>query len=182
LDFVHFVVIECRRINYFLFDFNPNDSSNITQSQPIFIVEKLLSYHRTKIMISFTVCTWFLILHFGTGVFSLDCEYSSREYQVTIRPEILKNSFKSGITLILDELTKIEKDPEVDFKVSLSSLKYKNVSVTEYILPSTRDVTDLYVPLRFKSRQKKANEPADIVMKTSNADPELACLSLDVRI
>lgn len=101
---------------------------------------------------------------------------------MTIRPEILKNSFKSGITLILDELTKIEKDPEVDFKVSLSSLKYKNVSVTEYILPSTRDVTDLYVPLRFKSRQKKANEPADIVMKTSNADPELACLSLDVRI
>lgn len=120
-----------------------------------------------------------IILHIVSAL-SIDCEYSSREYQVAIRPDILKNSFKDGITQILDELTNIERDPEVDFKVSKSSLKFKNISVTEYILPGNRHAADLYVPLRFKSRQKKSNEPADIVMKTSNADPQLACLSLKV--
>ncbi len=129
----------------------------------------------------FIIFFWCAVLHAG-HVLSLNCEYSSREYQVVLRPEVLTASFKNGITQILDEFTKIEKARVIDFKVSVSSLKFKNVSVTEYVLPNTRDPADCNVPLRFKSRQKKANEPADIVMKTSNVDPELACWSLKVSV
>jgi hypothetical protein len=126
-----------------------------------------------------TIFLWFAIFHDGY-VLSMDCEYSSREYQVGIRPELLTTSFKNGINQILDELTKIERAQVIDFKVSVSSLKFKNVSVTEYIPASSRDPADFNVPLRFKSRQKKASEPADIVMKTSNADPKLACWPLEI--
>ncbi len=128
-----------------------------------------------------TIFLWFAIFHDGY-VLSMDCEYSSREYQVAIRPELLTTSFKNGINQILDELTKIERAQVIDFKVSVSSLKFKNVSVTEYIPASSRDSADFNVPLRFKSRQKKPSEPADIVMKTSNADPELACWPLKVSV
>jgi hypothetical protein len=112
----------------------------------------------------------------------MDCEYSSREYQVALRTELMTPSFTTAINKILDELTEIERAQVIDFKVSVSSLKFKNVSVTEYILPSIRDTTDVNIPLRFKSRQKKASEPADIVMKTSNPDPELACWPLKVSV
>jgi hypothetical protein len=128
-----------------------------------------------------TFFLWSAFFHVGY-VLSLDCEYSSREYQVVLRPEIVAASFKTGVTQVLDELSKIEKAKEIDFKVSLSSLKYKNVSVSEYVSAEIRDATDFNVPLRFKSRRKKATEPADIVMKTSNADPELACLPLKVSV
>jgi hypothetical protein len=130
-------------------------------------------------MFIMTIFLWFTIFHVGY-VLSLDCELTSREYQVVLRPELMTPSFKNGVTTILDELTKIEKAKVIDFKVSLSSLQYKNVSVTEYVLPSTRNPSDCNVPLRFKSRQKKPTEPADIVMKTSNGDPELACWPLKV--
>jgi hypothetical protein len=112
----------------------------------------------------------------------MDCEYTSREYQVALRTEFMASSFKTAVSQVLDELTKIEQAQAIEFKVSVSSLKFKNVSVTEYILPVIRSTTDVNVPLRFKSRQKKASEPADIVMKTSNADPELACWPLKVSV
>ena len=124
---------------------------------------------------------WFVLLHIEY-VSSLDCEYTSREYQVVLRPTIMVPSFRNGVDQVLDELNKIEKSQELDFKVSLSSLKYKNVSVSEYIPSDSRDETDFNVPLRFKSRRKKVDEPADIVMKTSNVDPELACWTLKVNI
>lgn len=101
---------------------------------------------------------------------------------MVLRPESLIASFKTGVTHVLDELTKLEQAKTMDFKVSMSSLKFKNVSVTEYVSSNARDSADFYLPLRFKSRQKKANEPADIVMKTSNADPALACMPLKVTI
>jgi len=127
--------------------------------------------------------TFVYLAVFCTGqVSSLDCEYSSREYQVALQPELLMGSFNDGILEILDELTKIEKGKVIDFKVSVSSMKLKNVTVTEYIPANNRDSNDFYVPLRFKSRRKKKTEPADIVMKTSNADPQLACLSLTVNV
>lgn len=120
-----------------------------------------------------------VVLHVGP-ISSMDCEYSSREYQVALHPAILMPSFKSGITQILDELTKIERAQVLNFKVSVSSLQFKNVSVTEYVPHDDRDLNDFNVPLRFKSRQKKVNGVIDIVMKTSNADPELACWPLQV--
>jgi hypothetical protein len=128
-----------------------------------------------------TIFLWSAVFHAG-HVLSLDCEYTSREYQVVLRPEIVTPSFKTGVNQVLDELSKIEKAKEIDFKVSLSSLKFKNVTVSEYISADIRDTTDFNLPLRFKSRHKKASEPADIVMKTSNADPELACLPLKVSV
>ena len=116
----------------------------------------------------------------GGAASAADCEYSSREYQVVLRPGILSGSFKTGINQILNELTLIEKANLLDFKVSVSSLKFKNESYTEYIPADNRNPNDFILPLRFKSRQKKANEPSDIVMKTSNADPVLACLPVTV--
>jgi hypothetical protein len=38
----------------------------------------------------------------------MDCEYSSREYQVVLRPDLLIDSFETGVMRILDELTKTE--------------------------------------------------------------------------
>jgi len=139
----------------------------------------MLSQHCISTMFVGNIFVWSVVLHVGS-VLSLKCEYTSREYQVVLRPEFMTTSFRTAVNQILDELTKIERAEVIDFKVSVSSLKFKNVSVTEYILPSIRDTTDVNVPLRFKSRQKKASEPADIVMKTSNADPELACWSVKI--
>ena len=78
--------------------------------------------------------------------------------------------FLSYILFYLDESTKIEEAAVIAFNVSVSSLKYKNVSFVEY------------VPVRFKSRRKKVDEPADIVMKISNPDPEISCWPLQVII
>ena len=138
-----------------------------------------LSSDCASLMGFFGSCLCLLVLSAGY-VLPMDCEYSSREYQVVLRPELLTASFKNGITKILDELTNIERAQVIDFKVSVSSLKFKNVSVCEYIPANNRDPADFDIPLRFKSRKKKFNEPADIVMKTSNVDPELACWTLDV--
>lgn len=113
-------------------------------------------------------------------LYSPSCDYSSREYQVVLRPGILSGLFKTGINQILSELTAIEKANALDFKVSVSSLKFKNESYTEYIPANNRNPNDFILPLRFKSRQKKADEPSDIVMKASNADPVLACLPVTV--
>ena len=123
----------------------------------------------------------FAVFH-ADYVLSLECEYSSREYQVVLRPPMMIPSFKAGVMQVLDELTKIAEAGVMDFKVSASSLKFKNVSFTEYVSSNIRDPSDFHVPLRFKSRQKKANESADIVMKISNADPEIACWPLEVTI
>ena len=123
-----------------------------------------------------------LLFLVGLRVKALECQYSSREYQVVLRHELLISSFKTGVDRVLGELTRIEKSNVLDFKVSVSSLKWKNVSVTEYVPRAARDVNDFYLPLRFKSRQKKPYEPADIVMKTSNVDPALACLTLKVSL
>ena len=139
----------------------------------------ILSLVCTSLMDFFVSCLCLVVLSAGY-VLSMDCTYSSREYQVVLRPELLTASFKNGMTKVLDELTKIERADVIDFKVSVSSLKFKNVSVSEYIPANSRDPADFTIPLRFKSRRKKANEPADIVMKTSNVDPELACWTLDV--
>ena len=129
------------------------------------------------------IITFLCFAIFNAGyVLSLDCEYSSREYQVVLRPAIVSSSFHTGVNQVLDELDKIEKTKELDFKVSPSSLKYKNVSVSEYIPADIRDAKDFHIPLRFKSRRKKIDEAADIVMKTSNADPELACWPLKVSV
>lgn len=138
-----------------------------------------LSEHCILTMFLLGLVLYFAAFH-ADQVLSLDCEYSSREYQVVLRPSIMMPAFKAGVTQVLDELTKIEQSGKMDFKVSVSSLKFKNVSFTEYVSSNIRDASDFYVPLRFKSRQKKVNEPADIVMKISNTDPEISCWPLKV--
>lgn len=122
---------------------------------------------------------WLLTLHIQK-IMSMDCEYSSREYQVVLRPDLLMNSFENGVTRVIDELAKIEDAKTMKFKVSRSSLKYKNVTIVRYIPEESRDSDDFYIPIIFKSRRKKLNEPADIVFKISNPDPLLTCIPLMV--
>jgi hypothetical protein len=124
---------------------------------------------------------WVLVLHVHK-IMSFDCEYSSREYQVVLRPDLLMSSFETGVMRVIDELAKIENANILNFKVSRSSLKFKNVSVVRYIPDNNRDAKDFYIPIKFKSRQKKIDEPADIVLKLSNADPALTCMPLTVNI
>ncbi len=38
----------------------------------------------------------------------MDCQYSSRDYQVVLRPDLLINAFEIGVMRIFDELTKTE--------------------------------------------------------------------------
>jgi hypothetical protein len=123
-----------------------------------------------------------LLFFISNAVEARDCEYSSREYQVVLHPDPLIGSFKSGVDRVLAELTRIERSNILEFKVSVSSLKLKNVSVIEYVPRADRDANDFYLPLRFKSRQKKPYEPADIMLKVSNSDPAVACLSLKVSL
>ena len=107
------------------------------------------------------------------------CEYTSREYQIVLRADILSgnNSFASGVSMVLDELDAIENSGFLDFKVSRSSLTIKNVTSGKY---SVQHPEDLNMKITMKSRQKKPNEPADFVLKFSNADPSLACVALQV--
>lgn len=129
----------------------------------------MLSSDCASLMGFFVSCLCLVVLSSGY-VLSMDCKYSSREYQVVLRPELLTAPFKNGLTIVLDELTNIERADVIDFKVSVS----------EYIPANSRDPADFNIPLRFKSRRKKSNEPAGIVMETSNVDPKLACWTLDV--
>ena len=76
-------------------------------------------------------------------IMSMDCEYSSREYQVVLRPDLVINSFETGVMRILNELTKIENIKTIQFKVSRSSLKFKDESLVQYILVNSRDSKDL---------------------------------------
>ena len=101
---------------------------------------------------------------------------------MVLRADPFVSSFKNGVDRVLAELTRIERSNMLDFEVFVSSLKLKNVSVTEYIVRGDRNANDFYLPLRFKSRQKKPYEPADIVLKASNSDPAIACLDLKVRL
>jgi hypothetical protein len=146
----------------------------------IFFHSVLSSYFCIRMFLIVTFI-WILIHHVHT-ITSLDCEYSSREYQVVLRPDLLVNSFDTGVTRILDELTKIENAKIIQFKVSKSSLQFKNVSLVNYIPGSNRDSNDFYIPPIFKSRRKATTEPADIVTKISNPDPALACVPLTVYI
>jgi len=110
---------------------------------------------------------------------TLDCEYTTREYQVVLKPEILSgtNSFDYGVSLVLDELDAIENASLIDFKVSRSSLKFKNVTSFKY---HAQQRADTQLKITMKSRQKKVDEPADFVLKFSNADPTLACIPLKI--
>jgi hypothetical protein len=109
----------------------------------------------------------------------LECEHSSREYQVILRPEIMSgaNSFAQGVTAVIDELAAIEKAGVINFNISRSSLKITNVTVVKYqaLIPN-----DLLLTIQLKSRKKKLDQPADFVFKVSNADPILACVPLSV--
>jgi hypothetical protein len=69
-----------------------------------------------------------LTIFHSNNVLSLDCEYSSREYQVVFRPSIMLPSFKAGLMQVVDKLTKIKQTGMINFKISASSLKLKNVS------------------------------------------------------
>ncbi|CAF0916168.1 unnamed protein product [Rotaria sordida] len=122
---------------------------------------------------------WILINHVYK-IMSMDCEYSSREYQVFLRPDLMINSFETGVMQVIDELVKIEDLKMIPFKVLQSSLKFKNVSFTQYVSDNNRPENDFYIRPVFKSRQKKITAPADIVMKISNIDPALACLQLKI--
>jgi hypothetical protein len=109
----------------------------------------------------------------------LECEYSSREYQIVLKPELVSgtNSFAYGVSLVLDELSAIEKAAVLDFKVSRSSLKFKNVTSIKYY---AQNVDDLQFKITMKSRQKAFDAPADFVLKFSNSDPTLACIPLKI--
>ncbi|CAM4818125.1 unnamed protein product [Rotaria magnacalcarata] len=109
---------------------------------------------------------------------SLNCEYSSQEYQVVLQPDILMNSFENGVMQVISELAKIEKNNIMNFKVSKSSLAFKNVSLARYTIDNSRDLSDFYLKPVFKSRRNKPTKPADIVMKFSAEDPELVCIQL----
>jgi len=108
-----------------------------------------------------------------------DCEYTSREYQIVLKPDILsgKNSFIYGVSLVLAELAVIENAGFLDFKVTRSSLTVKNVTSAKF---SAEHPEDLNMKITMKSRQKKLDEPGDFVLKFSNADPSLACVPLQL--
>jgi len=110
----------------------------------------------------------------------LDCEVSSREYQVVLRTDLFVNSFASGVKQVIDELAMIEDTDTMAFKVSRSSLKFKNVTIARYIPSDNRDANDFSIRLRFKSRRKKADGPADIVLKIADVDPALSCVPLQI--
>ncbi|CAF0944520.1 unnamed protein product [Adineta ricciae] len=110
----------------------------------------------------------------------MECEYSSREYQVVLRPDIFDNSFESGVLRVLDELIKIGNTKLIPFEISQSSLKLKNQTLVPYTLDASRQSNDFFIPVIFKSRRKKPTHPADIVMKISNADPALTCIPLTI--
>lgn len=86
-------------------------------------------------------------------------------------------SFADGVSLLLDELETIENAGLIDFKVSRLSLKFKNVTSGKY---SVEHREDLQMKITMKSRLKKVNEPADFVLKFSNADPTLACVPMKI--
>lgn len=113
---------------------------------------------------------------------SMDCEYSSYEYQVYLRSDLMVDSFKDGVMQVLDEFSTIEKKKIFPFKVSRSSLNYLNVSLTYYVLDNNRDINDFYVKPIFKSRKKKPSKPTDLVMKLSDIDPLAVCIKLTVNI
>lgn len=113
---------------------------------------------------------------------SMDCEYSSYEYQVYLRSDLMVDSFKDGVMQVLDELSTIEQKKIFPFKVSRSSLNYLNVSLTYYVLDNNRDINDFYVKPVFKSRKKKPSKPTDLVMKLSDIDPLAVCIKLTVNI
>ena len=112
---------------------------------------------------------------------AMECEYSSREYQVVLRPDVFDESFGAGVLRVFDELINIENTRLIPFKISQSSLKLKNQTLVPYTLDASRQVNDFFIPVIFKSRRKKPTHPADIVMKISNADPALTCIPLTVR-
>ncbi len=58
-------------------------------------------------MLLFPTFIWILI-HHTYKILSMDCEYSLREYQVVLRPDLLMKSFENGVMRIVDELAKIE--------------------------------------------------------------------------
>ncbi|CAM4900644.1 unnamed protein product [Rotaria socialis] len=128
-------------------------------------------------MLLFIPLLWILIQHASNSM-SLNCEYSSQEYQVVLRPDILMNSFENGVMQVVNELAKIEKNNIMNFKVSKSSLAFKNVSLARYTIDDSRDLSDFYLKPVFKSRRNKPTKPADIVMKFSAEDPELICIQL----
>ena len=132
-------------------------------------------------MLRLMIYFWILIRHMH-NIMSMGCEHTSREYQVNLRSDLLASSFEAGVIKVIDELTKIEKTETMPFKVSRSSLKFKNISLSRYILDENRSSDDFYIPSLFKSRRKKVDDPADIVMKISNPDPALACVPLKVNI
>jgi hypothetical protein len=127
----------------------------------------------------------FFILLFAMGSTILvvaktpDCDYTSREYQIVLKPEIASgaNSFADGISLVLNELEKIENTGLIDFKLTRSSLKIKNITSGKYFIENP---DDLQMKITMKSREKKIGEPADFVLKFSNADPSLACVPLKI--
>lgn len=121
-----------------------------------------------------------LLMHLIHEIRSMTFEYSSREYQIVLRPDLLLNLFETGVMRVINELTKIEDANLMQLKVSRSSLKFKNVTFTRYIADDDRDQADFYVRPVFKSRQNKVTEPADIMTKISNVDPALACVQLSV--
>ncbi|CAF0715274.1 unnamed protein product [Adineta steineri] len=125
------------------------------------------------------IALWILFYHIHR-IISMECEYSSREYQVVLRPDLLANSFQAGVMKFIDVLAKIEDTKVIDFKVSRSSLKYKNMTIVDYTPQNSQLSEEFFIPIKFKSRQKKTTEPADIVMKISNADPGLSCVPLTV--
>ncbi|CAF0729511.1 unnamed protein product [Adineta steineri] len=125
------------------------------------------------------IALWILFYHIHR-IISMECEYSSREYQVALRPDLLENSFHDGVMKVIDELAKIEDTKTIDFKVSRSSLKFNNITMVHYTPENSQLSQEFFIRIKFKSRQKKPNEPADIVMKISNADPGLSCLPLTI--
>lgn len=110
---------------------------------------------------------------------SLECNYTSREYQIVLKPDIVsgRNTFSHGVLLVLDELDAMEQSGLIDFTVSRSSLKFKNITSAKYLSQSTEDLT---MKITMKSRQKNTSEQADFVLKFSNADPNLACVPLTI--
>ncbi|UJR29162.1 hypothetical protein I4U23_010376 [Adineta vaga] len=125
------------------------------------------------------IVSYILIIHIY-GIMAMDCEYSSREYQVVLRPDLLINSFEAGVMRIFEELDRIEDAKRIPFKLSRSSLKFKNETLVSYTHDLSRNSEDFFIPITFKSRRKKPTEAADIVMKMSNADPAITCTPLTV--
>lgn len=124
---------------------------------------------------SFVILIIAVFMGFGYG-----CQYSSREYQVMLNPEIFaqEGSFFNGVHKVVDFLTVIERNGSINFQVSRSSLKFNNISIVNY---ESQNQNDLKLPIIMKSRRKQADQLADFVLKISSADPELACVQLDAR-